>query len=27
VDQFNYTSSDSGNVHLFVVHLPEEDRC
>jgi serine/threonine-protein kinase RsbW len=27
VDHFNYTSSDSGNVHLFVVHLPEEDRC
>jgi serine/threonine-protein kinase RsbW len=27
VDQFDYTSSDSGNVHLFVVHLPEGDRC
>ena len=27
VDQFDYTSSDSGNVHLFVMHLPEEDRC
>ena len=27
VDQFDYTSSDSGNVHLFVVHLPGEDRC
>jgi len=26
-DQFDYTSSDSGNVHLFVMHLPEEDRC
>jgi len=27
VDQFDYSSSDSGNVHLFVVHLPEGDRC
>lgn len=27
VDQFDYTSSDSGNVHRFVVHLPEGDRC
>jgi anti-sigma regulatory factor (Ser/Thr protein kinase) len=27
VDQFDYTSSDSGNVHLFVMHLAEEDRC
>lgn len=27
VDQFDYTSSDSGNVHLFVVHLPAGDRC
>ena len=25
VDQFDYTSSDSANVHRFVVHLP--DRC
>ena len=25
VDQFDYTSSDSGNVHLFVMHLPEGD--
>jgi serine/threonine-protein kinase RsbW len=27
VDQFDYSSGDSGNVHLFVVHLPERDRC
>lgn len=27
VDQFDHTSSDSGNVHLFMVHLPEGDRC
>ena len=25
VDQFDYTSTDSANVHRFVVHLP--DRC
>ena len=24
VDQFDYTSTDSGNVHRFVVHLPGE---
>lgn len=24
VDQFDYTSSDSGNVHRFVMHLPGE---
>jgi anti-sigma regulatory factor (Ser/Thr protein kinase) len=24
VDQFDYTSTDSANVHRFVVHLPEE---
>jgi len=23
VDQFDYTSTDSGNVHRFVVHLPD----
>jgi serine/threonine-protein kinase RsbW len=23
VDQFDYSSSDSGNVHRFVMHLPE----
>jgi serine/threonine-protein kinase RsbW len=27
VDQFDYTPSDSGNLHLFVVHLPGGDRC
>jgi anti-sigma regulatory factor (Ser/Thr protein kinase) len=27
VDQFEYTSSNSGNVHRFVVRLPEGDRC
>lgn len=27
VDQFDYTSTDSGNVHRFVVHLPGGDRC
>lgn len=27
VDQFDYTSSESGNVHLFAMHLPEGDRC
>jgi anti-sigma regulatory factor (Ser/Thr protein kinase) len=27
VDQFDYTSSESGNLHRFVVHLPEGDRC
>ena len=27
VDQFDYTSSDSGNVHLFVVYLAEGDHC
>lgn len=27
VDHFDYSSSSSGNVHLFVVHLPEGDRC
>ena len=26
VDQFDYTSTDSGNVHRFVVHLPGGDR-
>lgn len=25
VDQFDYTSTDSGNVHLFVMQLPEKD--
>jgi anti-sigma regulatory factor (Ser/Thr protein kinase) len=25
VDHFDYTSSDSGNIHLFVMHLPEGD--
>jgi anti-sigma regulatory factor (Ser/Thr protein kinase) len=27
VDQFDYTSTDSGNVHRFVVHLPAGDCC
>jgi anti-sigma regulatory factor (Ser/Thr protein kinase) len=27
VDQFDYTSTDSGNVHRFVVCLPGEDCC
>ena len=27
VDQFDYTSTDAGNVHRFVMHLPEGDRC
>jgi serine/threonine-protein kinase RsbW len=26
VDQFSYTSTDSGNVHRFVVELPRENR-
>ena len=27
VDQFDYTSTDSGNAHRFVVHLPGRDCC
>ena len=27
VDQFNYTSTDSGNVHRFAVRLPGGDCC
>jgi len=27
VDEFDYTSSDSGNIHLFAVRLPAGDRC
>lgn len=27
VDQFDYTSTDSGNVHRFVVHLKKGDSC
>lgn len=27
VDQFDYTSTRSGNVHRFVVHLPAGDHC
>jgi len=27
VDQFDYSSSNSGNVHLFVVHLAEGEGC
>src|SRR5262249_38888482 len=27
VDQFDYTSSDSGNVHRFVMHLPGGHCC
>ena len=27
VDQFDYTSTDSGNVHRFVVRLPRERSC
>lgn len=25
VDQFDYSSTESGNVHRFIVHLPERD--
>jgi anti-sigma regulatory factor (Ser/Thr protein kinase) len=27
VDQFDYTSTDCGNVHRFVVRLPKKDSC